>query len=230
MRTKALLGLAALAVGLSTSVAQNVYSLNVVGYVNVSLQANKLHFLSLPVVPVDGNFNITNTIVLDNSQDFANIYTWAGTGWSTTTPTWFGTDLGGTGWAPSMVISNGVGFFLASAANSTLTFVGQVPQGALAYNIPAGLSTLANQVPVSANFPGATVGNDFDNIYTWDLTGQGWSTVSWTYFGADLGGTGWSNGGGAGNNAAGPLLNPGDGVFYVNGGAALPFTQNFTVN
>src|ERR1035441_715219 len=39
MRTKALLGLAALAVGLSTSMAQNVYSLNVVGYINITVGA-----------------------------------------------------------------------------------------------------------------------------------------------------------------------------------------------
>ena len=74
MRTKALLGLAALAVGLSTSVAQNVYSLNVVGYVNVSLQPNKLYFLSVPLVPAGGNFSITNSIVLDSNQDFASLY------------------------------------------------------------------------------------------------------------------------------------------------------------
>jgi hypothetical protein len=224
MRTKALLGLAALAVGLSTSVAQNVYSLNVVGYVNVTLQANKSQFLSLPVAPVDGNFNITNTIVLDNSQDFALLYAWAGTGWSSPA-TWFGTDLGGTGWDTPMVISNGVGFFLVAGANtSTLTFVGQVPQGTIAYNIPAGVSTLANQVPVTANFPGATVGHDFDLMYTWNPAGQAWNSPT-TYFGTDLGGNGWD----ADASGNGPVLDPASAVFYINGGTAIPFTQNFTV-
>lgn len=230
MRTKALLGLAALAVGLSTSVAQNVYSLNVVGYVNVSLQASKFHFLSLPLAPTDGNFNITNTIVLSDAQDFANLYRWAGTGWDTSIPTWYGSDLGGHGWDTSMVISNGEGFFLASQAASTLTFVGEVPQGTLSYNLPVGFSTLANKVPVSTNFPGATVGNDFDNIYTWNQTDQGWNTTIWVYYGADLGGHGWDNGGGTGNNTNGPVLSSAEAVFYQNGGtAALPFTQNFTV-
>ena len=223
------MGLAALAVGLSTSVAQNVYSLNVVGYVNVSLQANKLHFISLPLAPVDGNYNITNTIALSDAQDFAGIYHWAGAAWDNTYPQWIGTDLGGTGWTPDMVISNGVGFFLASQAATTLTFVGQVPQGDKSYTIPAGLSTLANVVPVSTNFPGSTVGNDFDGIYTWDLAGQQWSPVYWQYIGADLGGTGWDNGGGAGNNANGPLLNPAEAVFYANGGSALTFTRTFSV-
>jgi len=229
MRTKALLGLAALAVGLSTSVAQNVYSLNVVGYVNVSLQANKLHFLSVPLIPSGGNFNITNSIVLDNTQDFATIFAWAGSKWNTTTPTWYGTDVGGTGWDTPMVISNGVGFFLSSMANSTLTFVGDVPQGALGYNIPAGLSTLANKVPVTDNFPGSTVGNDFDNIFTWDQAGQKWSATVWTMYSPAVGGTGWDNGGVAGNNPKGPSLDPSTAVFYVNGGNAVPFTQNFTV-
>jgi len=224
MRTRALLGLAALAVGLSTSVAQNVYSLNVVGYVNVSLQANKLSFLSLPLADVNGNFDITNTIVLDDTQIGANIYQWAGTQWNANVPTWYGTAVG---WAPDLVISNGLGFFLASAANSTLTIVGQVPQGTISYNIPAGLSTLANQIPVSTNFPGMAVGNIGDNIFTWDLANQQWSPAVWTYYGNSAG---WDNGGVAGDNTAGPLLNPADAVFYVNGAAAIPFTQNFTVN
>jgi len=86
MRTKALFGLAALAVGLSTSVAQNVYSLNVVGYVNVSLQANKLSFLSIPLTPNGGNYNITNSIVLSDAQDGAALYIWTGTGWDPIAP------------------------------------------------------------------------------------------------------------------------------------------------
>jgi hypothetical protein len=220
MRTKALLGLAALAVGLSTSVAQNVYSLNVVGYVNVSLQANKLSLLSLPVAPVDGNFNITNTITLDDSQDGALLFTWAGTAWNSTVPNW----IAGVGWLPDMVVSNGTAFFLSSVANSTLTFVGQVPQGALSYRIPAGLSTLANQVPVSTNFPGATVGNDGDIMYTWLQSAQGWNPVTSQF----IGGLGWIAGDGSGT-ADGPMLNPAQGVFYINSGAAIPFTQNFTV-
>ena len=221
MRTKVLLGLAALAVGLSTSVAQNVYSLNVVGYVNVSLQQNKLSFLSLPLAPVDGNYAVGNTIVLDSgngAQDFANLYSWnvASQSWNPAL-TW----LSGAWDTPSQVISNGVGFFIVSVTNSTLTFVGQVPQGALQYNVPAGVSTLANQVPVSTNFPGsgaAFLGHDFDNLYTWDQAGQQWGPGATFLSGA------WDTA-----SPNGPMLNPGDAVFYVNGGTNISFTQNFTV-
>jgi hypothetical protein len=220
MRTKVLLGLAALAAGLSTSVAQNVYSLNVVGYVNVSLQANKLHFLSVPLIPNGGNWNITNSIVLDNSQEGATIYAWAGTGWSPDNPSW----VSGFGWYPELSITNGTAFFLASKANSTLTFVGDVPQGALAYNIPAGVSTLANKVPVSANFPGGTIGHEGDTIFTWQQAAQKWNPDSAGY----VGGFGWYSPDPT-VTTNGPVLNPADGAFYVNTGAAIPFTQNFTV-
>jgi len=220
MRTKALLGLAALAVGLSTSVAQNVYSLNVVGYVNASLQANKLHFLSVPLAPVDGNFNITNTINATDAQTDALLYHWTGASWDNNIPQWYS----GYGWFPDMVISNGVGFFLQSKANSTLTFVGQVPQGALGYNIPTGVSTLANVVPVSTNFPGATVGHPDDLMFTWNQAGQSWDNAVWQNYS----GYGW-DAGLIPANADGPLLNPADAVFYVNTGAAIPFTKNFTV-
>ena len=117
-----------------------------------------------------------------------------------------------------MVISNGQGFFLASQGTSTLTFVGDVPQGAIAYNIPAGLSTLANKVPVSGPFPGADVGHDFDSLYTWNQAGQAWAAPA-TY----LGGA-WDT---ASTN--GPVLDPATAAFYANGGAAMPFTRNFTV-
>jgi hypothetical protein len=220
MRTKSLLGLALLAAGLSTAGAQ-VYSANVVGYVNVPLTANKLAFISYPFQDPNGNYDITNTVPAGDVQAGANIFQWTGTQWNPNVPTWYS----GFGWYPDTVISNGVGFFLLAQATSTLTFVGQVPQGTLNQTIPTGLSTLANQVPVSTNFPGSAFGNAGDNMFTWNNAGQFWDTAVWTYYG----GYGWDNGGGAGDSANGPLLNPASAVFYVNGGAAIPFTQNFTV-
>ena len=219
MRTKSLLGLAALAVGLTSASAQ-VYSLNVVGYVNVPLTTGKMSFISVPLAPSGGNYNITNTIVLSDAQDGATIMAWNTTAWNTTVPQWYA----GAGWYPDMVINNGVGFFITSATNSTLTFVGEVPQGAVTYTIPTGLSTLANKVPEVANFPGGTVGHDGDTITTWDMTGQKWATTVWQYY-ADAG---W-NAGGASDSTNGPALNPASAVFYQNSGAAIPFTRNFTV-
>jgi len=222
MRTKitALLGLAAVAVGLSTAQAQNVYSLNVVGYVNVTLTDGQFSFLSYPFQDVNGNFDITNTLPVGDVQTGAVLYQWLGTQWNPNNPTWYA----GYGWYPDVIISNGVGFFILPAATSTLTMVGQVQQGAISYTIPTGLSTLANMVPVSTNFPTAAVGNNADNMLTWG-PGQEWNPNAWTYYA----GYGWDNGGNPGDSADGPLLNPGDAVFYENTAGAIPFTQNFTV-
>jgi hypothetical protein len=218
MRTKALLGLAAMAVGLSTSVAQNVYSLNVVGYVNVSLQANQLSFLSIPLIPSGGNFNITNSIALSDAQDGALLFTWAGTSWNATVPQWYA----GAGWYPDMVVSNGIGFFLSSKAASTLTFVGDVPQGAIPYSAPTGFSTLANKVPVAANFPGADVGHDGDLLYTWG--GTAWNSDTPQFYA----GVGWYSADPT-VTTNGPMVQPAAAVFYSATGTAQNWTRNFTV-
>ncbi len=210
---------------LTSAVAQNVYSANVVGYVNVSLEAGKLAFLSLPLAPVDGNYGINNTIKMDNgdgSQDFSSLYFWneSAATWDNSNPLW----LGGA-WDNNVTISNGIGFFVLPNATGTLTFVGEVPQGTIPYSTPNGLFPLANKVPVAANWPGADVGNDFDSIYTWNKSAATWDNAQFLY----LAGA-WDNGGAPGNNVAGPLLNPADAVFYLNGsGATYNFTRTFTV-
>jgi hypothetical protein len=191
MRTKVLLCAAALAASLASSMADGVYSVNVVGYVNVTLTSGKLHFLSLPVAPTDGNYNITNTIVLSDPQDSAILYNWADTQWNPDPPVWYA----GAGWFNSggtdTIVSNGTAFFISSKADSVLTFVGEVPQGAaIPYNIPVGLSTLANKVPVTGSFPGSTVGNEGDRMFTWIQSGAGgqaWTSDAYVYYG----GSGW---------------------------------------
>ena len=63
MRTKVLLCAAALAASLASSMAQNVYSLNVVGYYNVTIPQNGLYMIA-------NQLNTTNN-TLDNV--FANV-------------------------------------------------------------------------------------------------------------------------------------------------------------
>jgi hypothetical protein len=220
MRTKALLGLAALAVSAVTCVAQsNVYSLNIVGYVNVDV-APGLNLIANPLKPSNGNYNITNTISLPDTADGAFIYKWAGTAWSSQIPSW----IAGFGWSPDLEIPMGEGFFLQlpqAAGNIKVVFVGEVSTGNVTQDIPAGLSVKANEIPVQENWPGKNVGNDGDSIYTW--AGSAWDTAIWSY----IAGFGWSNGGGAGDNVDGPSLKVGSAVMYQNTGAALSWTRAF---
>jgi hypothetical protein len=218
MRTKALLGLAALAVSVATCVAQsNVYSLNIVGYVNVDL-AQGMNLIANPLKPSNGNYNITNTIVgLPDTAENAAIYKWGGAGWSSTVPTW----IAGYGWSDPLVIDLGESFFINTPVATKVTFVGEVATGTINYSAPAGTSFIAPKTPVEANFPGKDVGHENDAIYTW--AGSGWSSASWTY----ISGFGWSSSDPAIDNVDGPKIPVGKGIVYQNTGAKIDWTRTF---
>jgi hypothetical protein len=148
MRTKILLvGAAALAMGVASSNAQ-VYSANVVGYVQVPL--------------VSGYNLVANTLDLD------------GTGTNNTVQTTFGTQLtsatalslvGGvftscsystkSGWfgsgtnAVNAALNPGGGVFVNTGTPTTVTLVGNVLQGSLSKSYPAGYNIISSQVPIA---------------------------------------------------------------------------------
>jgi hypothetical protein len=196
-----------------------VYSLNIVGYVNVPVQGGgKLTLISNPLKPSNGNNNITNTMVLPDQADGTLLFTWGGTAWNATTPSW----LAGFGWDTPTDIPPGNAFFVSTPATTTnfnITFVGEVATGTIPYTYAQGLNMVANKVPVTENFPGASVGNDGDLIYTWN--GSAWNSAVWGY----IGGFGW-NAGGATDSTNGPLLAVGSGVAY-SATAPLNWTRTF---
>src|SRR5580704_8349750 len=81
MRTKTLLLTAALvAAGVASSMAQsNVYSLNIVGYVNIPVTKGKLYMLNNPFDTGTGN-NISNVLV----QPYVNLTDGSDGGWDGT--------------------------------------------------------------------------------------------------------------------------------------------------
>ncbi len=211
MRTKALLGLAVLAAGAMSCMAQgNVYSLNIVGYVNVPV-AKGLNLIANPLKPSNGNYSVTNTITgLPDTADGATIYAWAGTTWNSTTPIWYA----GFGFDPSLDVPLGNSFFLNSPVATQITFVGEVATGTNSFTLNKGVNFVADKVPVAQPFPGADVGNDGDNIYQW--TGTAWSATTFQYYA----GYGWDDGSGNPAITNGPTPAVGGGVVYVNNGAA----------
>jgi hypothetical protein len=141
MRTKALLGLAALAVGLSTSMAQNVYSLNVVGYINITVGAG----YTLCANQLNNGTNGINQ-VLANPPENASVLTFANHDYVQ--------DLAvGGAWydalanASTTALPPGKGFFYNAPAAATLTLVGEVPQGATSIALPAGYSLIGTYTP-----------------------------------------------------------------------------------
>jgi hypothetical protein len=226
MRTKALLGLAVLAASAATVMAQgNVYSLNIVGYVNVPIAGNNaLTLVANPLKPSNGNYNITNTIVLTDAQTDALIYKWAGNAWSGDVPQWYGA---AGGWFPDASMNLGESFFIKNpGAATSITFVGEVQTGdtttPISYTLASGLNVVAPKTPVIQDFPGGDVGHVDDLIYTW--TGTAWNNTVWQNF-ADYG---WFGTGAAGESTNGPTVAVGGGVVYLNKGAALNWTRTFT--
>lgn len=211
MRTKSLLAAAAIvAAGALSSVAQsNVYSLNIVGYINVGVTNGNLHLLANPLKPSNGDYNITNTVKLqDPGSDGTTLFQWnAGTS-SWDSYLWFD----GFGWFPDANQNLGEGFFLQPTLTQTITLVGEVQTGTSTNVIPTGLKLLGNKVPVAGPEPGGAVGHDGDTVFTWDVPGNQW--VSTLYFD----GYGWFD-----NTAEtnGPSLKVAEGFFFQNTGGAL---------
>jgi hypothetical protein len=208
MRTKTLLLTAALgAVGLTSSVAQQVFSVNAVGFVNVAVPPG----FSMIANPLNAP---TNTVpaLFAGVPDGTTIYKFDGTSYSVNS-----LDLGEWG-NPAQTLVPGEGAFIRNPGTTpfTVTFVGEVMQGSLSNPIPAGFSIKSSQVPQSAaldtvlGFPAA----DGDIVYQF-------SNAQNTYVihALDLGE--WS--GGAPVPAVGES-------FFVKKVAAGNWTRTFSVN
>jgi len=201
MRTKTLLAAAVmLAAGLASSMAQsNVYSLNVVGYVNTPLIAG-FNLISSPLNTTSNTLNgvftapgFGDTIYKHNGSTF-DISTYVGT------------------WSPDLPLKPGEGVFYLAGAPLTNTFVGEVLQGSLTNPIPANFSIRSSQVPQAGtlselNFP-AGFG---DTAYFFRGTPRAY--VISTFVGT------WSP----------DLTNAVGEAFWINAGTAANWTRNFTV-
>jgi hypothetical protein len=211
MRTKTLLFTAAvMAAGFTAATAQSVYSVNAVGYVNLNLGAQ----FSLICNPLKGTNNLLSTIlpvVPDGSQllkwnasiqqfSDANVYT------------------DGLGWLPDATLAPGEGAFINLPGPSTITFVGEVPQGSLTNNLPPNFGLISSIVPQSIGIEAAGLpAADGDQVLFWNPANQ-------SFFDAIvfIDGLGWL--------PSDPTPAVGQGFFYFNTGAARQWTRTFTVN
>jgi hypothetical protein len=140
MRTiKALVCAAALAAGLATSLAQsNVYSLNVVGYYNVPLVAGAYTLIA-------NQLNTTNNTIaslLPSPVPGSRILKWTG-GWTA-----YQFDPDDLVWLPNgdATMNPGEGALFQSPSAQTLTFVGEVEQGALSTTVPTGTYVVRSSI------------------------------------------------------------------------------------
>jgi len=209
MRTlKALLCLSALAGGLAVSQAQNVYSLNVVGYINVPAVGNSGYTM------IANQLNTTNNTIgslIATPPDFTTIYKYTGSGFAIASYLFGSWDDG------TFTLNPGEGCIVQSATAFTTTFVGEVMQGNLTNNFPAGYSIRSSMVPQAGTLTalGLTPASltDFDTVYQWNSATQGYDIYS-LVFGS------WS--------PAEPTLKVGESI-WLQTAAAGKWIRNFTI-
>jgi hypothetical protein len=204
MRTKTLLVAAAmLAAGAATSMAQsNVYSLNVVGYVNQTLPSG----FTMIANPLNTSSNTLNGL-LTSLPPGSQVLKWNGTAFNVRTK--FGATF-----IPDDTLNPGEGAFVNIGAALTNTWVGEVLQGSLTNAIPSGFSIQASKVPAAFALN--------DPVGLADVLPSGSQVLKWggssyavnTKFGASF--------------IPNPTINVAE-SFFVNTGTATNWVRNFTV-
>ncbi len=218
MRTKLLAAAAIIAAGVTSAVAQsNVYSLNVVGYVNKVIVgnskytgvANPLNTTNNTLAGLLGGANVglpTGSQVLKWSPGAADFTTYGkvafGTGWT------------GGGEAASLNPGEGALVFLQAATDYTNTFVGEVKQGNLTNAFQTGFQLAGNQVPDSGTVSSlGLVPPNGSQLLKWDAGLQDWVTYGKLAFG-------WT--------PSEPSLTVGEG-FMISASSGFNWVRNFTV-
>jgi hypothetical protein len=171
MRTKALILTAAVgAMSVASSMAQ-VYSVNAVGYVNVTVPAGKLALIANQLnAPT-----MTLGALIPSAPDGMQIYYYQANG---TYDIATYDALFANAWdKPNIPLVPGGGVFASNpdAAPFVITFVGEVPQGALNNQIPNGLSIRSSIVPQSGGLSSTLLypPADGDQCYQYNsATGQ----------------------------------------------------------
>jgi len=217
MRTKTLLAAAVLAAGIATSMAQsNVYSINVVGYVNKVYDTGPGKF-----VMVANPLNATNNTIpalFQNPKNNMIVYKWGGASFD---PYGYVANT----WAPAALTTSlnpGEGAFLSfgsvAAGTYTNTYVGEVLQGSLTNPAPAGFALMGSKVPQAGGLQtvlGYPVVNNMV-IYKWNTATAQFSPYGYV--------------GGLWGVAGEPQIDVAEGFFgFRPVGSGTVWVRNFTV-
>jgi len=234
MRTKTVLLSALLgAIGTVSVMAQtNVYSLNAVGYINVTVQPG-FNMISCPLVASPSN-TIGNLLINTGNQlRQCEVYQWnpsTSTYTNDEASTSLATGNGFTnGWEEGGFIPMNPGqalwFQNVHATNITFTFVGTVPTGSLTNTIVNGFNQVSSILPMSGDlvtnslsmFTNAT---KQDSIYFWDPVGVTYDIYSWSKA------NGWTS-----NSIATdpPVPFVGSGFWYETANGGITWVENYAV-
>jgi hypothetical protein len=239
MRTKTLLLSGVVAALSGASMMAQVYSLNVVGYVNVTIPSGDFAMVADQLWFTPGSHNylspmLDSQLIGSQSNPGAGItfypYTTAG-GFAPVSVSATGTGYSSAVIAENTELDPGQGFFVFNPQPNpfTITFVGTVPQGTLVNTnaVAAGFSMISSMVPQAGTLDtNATTGlsftpNNGDIIYSYDPV-NGYSAATANY---NTGQLGYST-----DPNPRPYVAVGQGFFYSTGNAdGLTWTRTFNV-
>jgi hypothetical protein len=222
----------------------NVYSMNAVGYVNVTV----LPGFNMIACPLQTGNNTLGSLIpntnLNAAQtagivEGAQVYKWTGTTYQTDVAET--AEFIGDGWAKGGTITMNPGeaiwFKNPSPNNLTFTFIGTVPQGSLCTPVagPGAFSMISSQVPQAGDLMSnlnLTNLNNGDQIYIFNPSNQMYLRT-WT---VDLanGASGYVLNGFPvfGGSQGDPFLSVGQGFWYrtASTSPAFNWTRTFSVN
>jgi len=216
MRTKTLLLTAALAAaGAASAMAQNVYSVNAVGYVNLSVPPG---FSMIANTFVQADQNIATLIPAPPNQ--TTIYTVVGGVFNATI---FDDSIPGWDPAPGDLAlgSGGIAYNPTSSA-FTITLVGEVKQGAPVPNsVPAGITIKSSMIPQAGGLSSALQFNPVNNTTVYQYVNDGVGNVTLIANIYDPTIPGW--------DPAEPVLRIGE-AFFIDSASGETWNRNFSVN
>jgi hypothetical protein len=209
----------------------NVYSLNIVGYANVSMPLGNNTFVN-PFDDGNGN-SATNVLHLPDVSYFSF---WTGSSFDT----WYYEDVGDPGgpwWTDNgysahktpPVCTPGVGFYVNPNIAFTNTFVGNVvpaPNTTNTYSVPLGNSLVGSRLPVAGSISNAVFNLALPDVsYVSKWTGSSFDTTYYEDVG-DPGGPWWADNGYSAHKAP-PSVTIGQ-SFYINPNIAFSWSQTLT--
>jgi len=226
--------------GVSSVMAQNVYSLNAVGYINVTLQPG-FNIITDPLIASPDN---TVATVLNNSAGTLNgsfVYFYnSSTGTYSSDQAATGRHSTPVGWvsAGTNVLAPGTGAWFENntGAAVTVTFVGTVPSGPMTNSLAVGFNLVGSVVPVSGDIVTNSISalTNYalgDAIYVFDPIAQGYDEFS-TATGRRIAAGSYVNAAGVGWVTPGDptVPNVGQGFWYDNNNTALSWVEYYSVS
>ena len=207
-----------MAAGVFSSSAQ-VYSLNVVGYVNVNVPANGFALIANQLDAGAGNNTLDKLIPVapDGAQFFKFNGSYTAATYDGLSQAWDDNGL--------ITLAPGEGGFMHNntASALTLTFVGEVMQGTLTNPLPSGYAIRSSIVPQQGTLQdlgipvtGAGSPSDGDQVFVYN------GSYSASTFDSLI--PGWDTAGSPG----GPTIGVGQ-AFFIKSATAYSWVRNFTV-